>query len=62
MEEKEMSGEDVPKTVHSAHPVEPAEGAREPGEGADELRPPHPEQPAEGERETSTDGSGGAAS
>ena len=35
---------------HNAHPVEPAEGAREPGEGANEPRPPHPDEPAEGER------------
>ena len=33
---------------HNAHPVEPAEGAREPGEGANEPRPPHPDEPAEG--------------
>lgn len=36
--------------AQSAHPVEPAEGAREPGEDANEPRPPHPEEPAEGER------------
>ena len=35
---------------HNAHPVEPAEGAREPGEDANAPRPPHPDQPAEGER------------
>ena len=35
---------------HNDHPVEPAEGAREPGEGANEPRPPHPDEPAEGER------------
>jgi hypothetical protein len=35
---------------HSAHPIEPAEGAREPGEDADEPRPPHPDEPAEGAR------------
>ena len=34
----------------NAHPVEPAEGAREPGEDANEPRPPHPDEPAEGER------------
>ena len=34
----------------AAHPVEPAEGAREPGEDADDPRPPHPDEPAEGER------------
>ena len=33
-----------------AHPVEPAEGAPQPGEDADALRPPHPDEPAEGER------------
>jgi len=35
---------------HNAHPVEPAEGAREPGEDAGEPRPSHPDEPAEGER------------
>jgi hypothetical protein len=35
---------------HNNHPVEPAEGAREPCENADEPRPPHPDEPAEGER------------
>jgi hypothetical protein len=35
---------------HNAHPVEPAEGAREPGVDADEPRPPHPDEPVEGER------------
>jgi hypothetical protein len=34
----------------SAHPVEPAEGAREPGEHADEPRPPHASEPAEGQQ------------
>ena len=35
---------------HNAHPIEPAEGAREPGEDADAPRSPHPDEPAEGER------------
>ena len=34
----------------AAHPVEPAEGAREPGEDADDPRPPHPDDTAEGDR------------
>lgn len=34
----------------AAHPTEPAEGAREPGEDADDPRPPHPDEPAEGAR------------
>ncbi|MCD6028995.1 MAG: hypothetical protein K0S78_1169 [Thermomicrobiales bacterium] len=34
----------------AAHPTEPAEGARNPGEDADDPRPPHPDEPAEGER------------
>lgn len=41
-----------PEEIQSAHPVEPAEGARQPGSGAGADRPPHPTQPAEGERET----------
>jgi hypothetical protein len=44
--DREFSTEDG----HNAHPVEPAEGAREPGEDADAPRPPHPDEPAEGER------------
>ena len=44
------SGTVTPEEAQSAHPVEPAEGAREPGEQADVERPPHPSQPAEGER------------
>ena len=40
----------TPEELLSAHPVEPAEGAREPGEHADEPRPPHPDEPAEGAR------------
>ena len=34
----------------SANPVEPAVGAREPGQDANAPRPPHPTAPAEGER------------
>ena len=37
--------------AHPDHPVEPAEGAREPGEGAEDDRPPHPDEPAEGRRQ-----------
>jgi hypothetical protein len=37
---------------HNAHPVEPAEGARDPGEDADGIRPAHPDEPAEGPRES----------
>ncbi len=33
---------------HGAHPNEPSEGAREPGEDADGERPAHPDEPAEG--------------
>jgi hypothetical protein len=32
------------------HPVEPAEGAREPGEDSNTGRTPRPDEPAEGER------------
>jgi hypothetical protein len=50
-EKQEQPGVEItPEEGHNAHPVEPAEGAREPGEGANEPRPPHPDEPAEGER------------
>ncbi|MBW3634553.1 MAG: hypothetical protein KY456_16160 [Chloroflexi bacterium] len=50
-DKQEQPGNEVPlEEGHNAHPVEPAEGAREPGEGANEPRPPHPDEPAEGER------------
>lgn len=39
-----------PEELLGAHPTEPAEGAREPGEDAGEPRPPHPDESAEGER------------
>jgi hypothetical protein len=39
-----------PEELLAAHPVGPAEGARDPGEDADDPRPPHPAEPAEGER------------
>ncbi len=39
-----------PEELLAAHPTEPAEGARNPGENADDPRPPHPDEPAEGER------------
>jgi hypothetical protein len=35
---------------HNVHLIEPAEGAREPGEDADDDRPPRPHEPAEGAR------------
>ena len=47
---EEPDGQLTTEEGHNAHPVEPAEGAREPGEDADALRPPHPDEPAEGER------------
>jgi hypothetical protein len=47
---EEPDGEFTTEEGHNAHPVEPAEGAREPGEDADAPRPPHPDEPAEGER------------
>ena len=50
MVDKESDGERPTDEGHNAHPVEPAEGAREPGEDADEPRSPHPDVPAEGER------------
>jgi len=49
-EEKEPDGKPTIQEGHIAHPVDPAEGAREPGEDADEPRSPHPDEPAEGER------------
>jgi hypothetical protein len=50
VEKKESSTELTTEEGHNAHPVEPAEGAREPGEDADQSRSPHPDEPAEGER------------
>ena len=47
---EEPDGQLTTEEGHNAHPVEPAEGAREPGEDADAPRPPHPDEPAEGER------------
>jgi hypothetical protein len=47
---EEPDGQFTTEAGHNAHPVEPAEGAREPGEDADVPRPPHPDEPAEGER------------
>ena len=49
-EHAESGAEITPEEIQSAHPTEPAEGAREPGEDAGDLRPPHPSDPAEGER------------
>jgi hypothetical protein len=48
--QKEPDGERSSEEGHNAHPVEPAEGAREPGADVDAPRPPHPDEPAEGER------------
>ena len=48
--QQEPDGELSTEEGHNAHPVEPAEGAREPGEDADAPRPLHPDEPAEGER------------
>ena len=42
---------EAPVLDDDPHPVEPAEGDREPGADAGSERPPHPEEPAEGERE-----------
>ncbi len=39
------------ETVHDEHPIEPAEGAREPGEDATSDPREHPEDPAEGPRD-----------
>ena len=48
--QKEPDAEPATEEGHNAHPVEPAEGAPEPGKSAGEPRPPHPDEPAEGER------------
>ena len=48
--EPEPTADASPEELLGAHPTEPAEGARAPGEDADEPRPPHPDEPAEGER------------
>jgi hypothetical protein len=48
--QQEPAPEPATDEGHNAHPVEPAEGAREPGEDADAPRPPHPDEPAEGDR------------
>jgi len=48
--QQEPAPEPTTDEGHNAHPVDLAEGAREPGEDADAPRPPHPDQPAEGER------------
>lgn len=37
--------------AQSAHPTEPAEGARDPGQDTGEDRAVHPSDPAEGPRE-----------
>jgi len=39
------------ETVHDEHPIEPAEGAREPGEDATSDPREHPQDPAEGPRD-----------
>ena len=38
------------ETVQDQHPIEPAEGAREPGEDAQSDPRVHPQDPAEGAR------------
>jgi hypothetical protein len=47
---REEPGDVTPEEMQSAHPVEPAEGAREPGKDAQAPRVPHPSEPAEGDR------------
>jgi hypothetical protein len=49
-EDGQVDDEGPAEAGHSAHPIEPAEGAREPGEDAGSPRPPHPDEPAEGAR------------
>ena len=49
-DEREESDKVTPEELQSAHPVEPAEGAREPGKDAQAPRVPHPSEPAEGDR------------
>lgn len=48
--ETESAAAVAPEELLGARPVEPAEGAGEPGEDAGGPRPPHPDEPAEGER------------
>ena len=55
MVQEERGDQDSAAEVQSAHPTEPAEGAREPAEGANEQRSPHPVEPAEGSREKAPD-------
>lgn len=55
MVEEERGDQDPAAEVQSAHPTEPAEGAREPGEDARKQRPPHPVESAEGSREKVAD-------
>jgi hypothetical protein len=50
MDREHPNDEISAEEMQSAHPTEPAEGARNPGENADAPRPPHPEEPAEGPR------------
>jgi hypothetical protein len=54
-QEPRAKDEEMPESLHSAHPVEPAEGPREPGQGANVQRPPHPVEPAEGDRASVTE-------
>ena len=51
-EREEPVDQDTTDEGHSAHPVEPAEGPRQPGAGAGATRVPHPDAPAEGERDS----------
>jgi len=50
VEKQEPAAGPATEEGHNDHPLEPAEGARQPGEEADHPRPPHPDEPAEGER------------
>ena len=51
MERNDRSDQEPQGDEQSVHPIEPAEGAREPGQDANERRSPHPVEPAEGSRE-----------
>jgi hypothetical protein len=61
MGQENRDGQISAAEIQSAHTMEPAEGAREPGKGADERRPPHPVEPAEGPRKPGDDPTGGTA-
>ena len=46
-----QSADAVNDDPHSAHPIEPAKGARDPGQDSSPDRAEHPTEPAEGERD-----------